>query len=190
MSEVKHQLDEFPIMVSRLAKSGLDIQRDIKAEQLGTLMSSAYALVAIGDALDKAKKVAIYQKDPDSIQHDNAYVMATISAEQHKEECDTLLKSMKPETLELLHGVIGVAGEAIELLDSVLNHIVTGQELDRVNFVEEIGDIEFYLEATRANQKVTRDETLSENMSKLAKRYEGFKYSNQAAQERKDKEGQ
>lgn len=86
----------------------------------------------------------------------------------------------------LMHMAIGVSGEAGELLDTIKRHVIYQQEIDMVNAVEEIGDIEFYLEGLRQGLGVTRDECLRANIAKLQKRY-GEKYSNEAAKERRDK---
>ena len=60
--------------------------------------------------------------------------------------------------------------------------------IDRENLVEELGDIEFYLEGLRQVFGVTREEVLAINQAKLEKRYSSGKYSNQQAQARADKE--
>jgi NTP pyrophosphatase (non-canonical NTP hydrolase) len=82
---------------------------------------------------------------------------------------------------------IGVAGEAGELLDAIKKATIYRMPIDRENVVEELGDIEFFLEGIRQQVGITRDETLDGNIAKLRVRYEGFKYSNQAAQDRADK---
>lgn len=88
---------------------------------------------------------------------------------------------------DIVHMSIGISGEAGELLDAVKKCVMYNKELDRVNVIEELGDIEFYLEGLRQILGITREETLEGNISKLGKRYESFKYSNQAAQDRADK---
>jgi NTP pyrophosphatase (non-canonical NTP hydrolase) len=87
----------------------------------------------------------------------------------------------------LLHMVIGISGEAGELLDAVKKAVIYRKELDRANVIEEIGDIEFYLEGLRQELGVSREECLAANVAKLQKRY-GDKYSDSAAQIRADKE--
>jgi len=96
---------------------------------------------------------------------------------------------LKPTPLqcELLHAAIGIAGEAGELLDAVRKHVFDGQPLDGENVIEELGDLNFYFEAACQSIGVTREEIEQENQAKLSKRYEGG-YSDQQAQERKDKQ--
>lgn len=87
----------------------------------------------------------------------------------------------------LMHMAIGVSGEAGELLDAIKKKVIYRKDLDLENVLEELGDIEFYLEGLRQGLGITRDECLAANIAKLGKRYEGMKYSDQAAQDRADK---
>jgi len=87
----------------------------------------------------------------------------------------------------LMHMAVGVSGEAGELLDAIKRGAVYRKAYDRDNIVEELGDLEFYLEGLRQGAGITREETLDANTKKLSKRYAGRKYTNQAAQERADK---
>jgi NTP pyrophosphatase (non-canonical NTP hydrolase) len=86
----------------------------------------------------------------------------------------------------LLHMTVGVSGEAGELLDAVKKHVIYGKALDHENVVEELGDIEFYLQGIRNGLGLERTEIIEANMRKLGVRYsEG--YSDAAAQDRADK---
>lgn len=100
----------------------------------------------------------------------------------------SILDEMTPSQMHLTHMAIGICGEAGELLDAIKKVSVYQKSVDRENVVEELGDIEFYMEGLRQGLGITREETIEANISKLGKRYEGFKYSNQAAQNRADKE--
>ena len=98
-----------------------------------------------------------------------------------------LLESMNAHKINLMHAAVGISGESGEFLDAVKKYWAYGQVPDRQNMIEELGDIEFYLEAARQDMGVTREEVLAANINKLSKRYEGFIFSNEAAQARKDK---
>jgi len=99
-----------------------------------------------------------------------------------------ILQSLDGQKADLIHATIGISGEAGELLDAVKKHVIYERELDRANIIEELGDLEFYMEQLRRNQGITREETLEANMKKLAKRYADYKYTNQRASERADKQ--
>jgi len=114
--------------------------------------------------------------------------------DKHSAMVEDLVKPGKTIVSELtatdahnLHMVVGIVGEAGELLDAIKKSTIYRKELDRENVIEELGDIEFYLQGLRHSLGITREETLEANIVKLGKRYsEG--YSDQAAQDRADKE--
>ncbi len=87
----------------------------------------------------------------------------------------------------MLHMAVGVSGEAGELLDAIKRPTIYRKPIDRANVVEELGDLEFYLEGLRQELSISREETLEANIAKLGKRYEGLNYSDAAANARADK---
>ena len=87
----------------------------------------------------------------------------------------------------LNHAVLGVAGEAGELVDAIKKHTIYGKPLDRANIIEELGDLRFYIQAMQNVLGITESEVLQANADKLSKRYRGLKYSDKAAIERADK---
>jgi NTP pyrophosphatase (non-canonical NTP hydrolase) len=95
--------------------------------------------------------------------------------------------SLTPLDAHLWHMVSALTGETGELLDCVKKAVIYRKPIDLENAKEELGDIEFYLEGLRQGLNLTREECLEHNIAKLTKRY-GEKYSNQAAQDRKDKQ--
>lgn len=89
--------------------------------------------------------------------------------------------------VNLWHLATGVAGEAGELIDAIKKHVVYNKELDFENVIEELGDLEFYMEGLRQGLGITREQTLAANVAKLGVRY-AQGYSDKAAQVRADKE--
>lgn len=87
----------------------------------------------------------------------------------------------------LMHNTFGISGEAGELLDSVKKAIIYRQPIDLVNVVEELGDLEFYLEGLRQDLGIKREDCIQANMDKLAIRYPDYEYSDHCAKERFDK---
>lgn len=100
---------------------------------------------------------------------------------------DAIIQTLTPETAHQIHMAIGVSGEAGELLDAVKKAAIYNKPIDRENVIEELGDLEFYMEGLRQGLNITRDETLVANKNKLGKRYATLKYSDSAAQARADK---
>jgi NTP pyrophosphatase (non-canonical NTP hydrolase) len=83
--------------------------------------------------------------------------------------------------------IMGVSGESGELLDAIKKAVIYNKPLDIENVIEELGDIEFYLEGLRQGLGIDRGETLDANVKKLSVRYEAGSYSDTAAQTRADK---
>jgi hypothetical protein len=89
--------------------------------------------------------------------------------------------------MEVMHAAIGIAGEAGEIIDAIKKVVIYRKCLDRENVIEELGDMEFYMEALRRRLMITREECLLANLKKLNQRYHSGSYSDQHAQERADK---
>lgn len=98
-----------------------------------------------------------------------------------------ILAEMTSDQMHITHMAIGISGEAGELLDAVKKSSIYQKELDRENVIEELGDLEFYMEGLRQGLNITREETLEYNKAKLFKRYQNYDYTNEAAQQRADK---
>ena len=94
---------------------------------------------------------------------------------------------MTPANAHIIHMAIGVSGEAGELLDACKKAVIYQKPLDRDNVVEELGDLEFYMEGLRQGLGITREETIEANIKKLGVRYKGHTYSDDQAQSRADK---
>jgi NTP pyrophosphatase (non-canonical NTP hydrolase) len=88
----------------------------------------------------------------------------------------------------LVHMALGVAGEAGELVDAIKKQAIYCKQVDLENIIEELGDLEWYMQGIRAALCITREQVLTANITKLRKRYSSGSYSNQQAVERKDKE--
>ena len=101
-----------------------------------------------------------------------------------------ILNTLTPEKCHLWHMATGVNGEAGELTDAVKKAVAYNKELDRDNVIEELGDLEFYLEGLRQGLGITRDETLTHNINKLYNKRYKHGYSDAAAIERADKAGE
>ena len=98
----------------------------------------------------------------------------------------TIAKEITPDQANLLHMVLGIAGEAGELVDAIKKHVIYRKELDIANVIEEIGVLQFYIEGLCQGINRSPGFCIMANIDKLKKRYsEG--YSDKAAQERLDK---
>jgi NTP pyrophosphatase (non-canonical NTP hydrolase) len=99
-----------------------------------------------------------------------------------------IISELSPGRANALHMAVGASGESGELLDAIKKYVIYGKPLDRANVVEELGDLEFYMEGLRAELDISREETLEANKLKLlGKRYASGKYSDAQAIARADK---
>lgn len=99
----------------------------------------------------------------------------------------TIIDELTPLKSHCWHMASALQGEAGELFDAIKKWVIYGKKPDRANIVEELGDLEFFMEGFRAALKITREETIEANIAKLSERYKEMSYSNEAAQERADK---
>lgn len=112
--------------------------------------------------------------------------------ETYKEFVELLFKQTPienhatPGISNMLHAVIGINGEAGELLDAMKKTWIYNKPLDRENIIEECGDILFYVQAMLTCVDCSLENCIEGNMSKLKKRYPDG-YSDAAAQKRADK---
>ena len=104
-----------------------------------------------------------------------------------KKDPEEIFLELSHSSLDAMHMCLGLAGEAGEVVDVVKKHTMYNKALDRGALVEELGDLEFYLEGLRQTFDISRREVLEVNINKLTKRY-GDKYSNAAAIDRADKD--
>lgn len=119
--------------------------------------------------------------------------MTTQAYTNHGEMVAQLAKSgrdiavgMTPVNAHLLHMGVGICGEAGELIDAIKKAVIYNKELDVRNVIEELGDIEFYMEGLRQGLGISREVTIEANLAKLSIRY-AKGYTDEAAQARADK---
>lgn len=97
-----------------------------------------------------------------------------------------VLQSLREGDCDLIHMTMGIAGEAGELLDAIKKYTIYRKPLDIENVIEELGDLEFYMEGLRQRIGVDRGTIIDLNIKKLSKRYPNG-YNNKSAIERADK---
>ena len=96
---------------------------------------------------------------------------------------------MKPEEADLLHAAIGLSTEAGELLDALKKAACYGKKIDWDNVIEEVGDIQFYLQAALnvLSERCPGRDPRSENRAELMKRYPTGTFRSSDAAARADK---
>ena len=75
----------------------------------------------------------------------------------------------------LINGVMGLCGEAGEVIDHVKKHLAQGHPLDKDHMAKELGDVAWYLAEAATGLGVPLSEILQGNLDKLHARYpQGF----------------
>ena len=100
-----------------------------------------------------------------------------------------LLFKQEDEKSMAMHAALGVCGEAGELADAIKKIYVYNKEPDIHNIIEELGDLRFFIQAVMNHFGISEQQVLQYNAAKLSKRYQSLSYSDQAAQNRADKNG-
>ena len=88
------------------------------------------------------------------------------------------MRTLNPDLKEqeiLLNSVMGLCGEAGEVIDHVKKHICHGHALDKQHLIKELGDVAWYLAEAAHALGVSLEEVFEGNIEKLRKRYpKGF----------------
>lgn len=103
-----------------------------------------------------------------------------------KKDPKVVLLDLDSEGVDLIHMAMGISGEAGEIIDAIKKATIYRIPIDMDNIIEELGDLEFYMEGLRQRLSITREETLQGNIDKLEIRYKSG-YSDEAAKARADK---
>lgn len=104
----------------------------------------------------------------------------------YKEFVARRVKKLGNKVMDLLHGAVGISGEAGELIDGIKKSWIYGKEINNENIIEEAGDVLFYLQHTLTIAGSSLSEAIEANMVKLEKRYPSG-YTDAAAIARADK---
>lgn len=132
-------------------------------------------LVNTGDDLDIAKKILFYGKNGVGWLHHDLMegVEHPIFASGRvlPDMVDTM-PALSDRDIDMLHAMIGVTTEAIELLQNTIS-ILNGRSAvkDYSNIVEEMGDIYWYLAVLQKVTGISEEKVKNKNIMKLRARY-------------------
>lgn len=167
----------FDAMVNELAKPGQTMKDELKFSGFLQLLQICTAVINRGNELDTVKKRIVYNKDVPG-----APEVRLPSSQGLAEAFDNL----DADKMHLLHMAVGLAGEASEMLEAIVRHVLSAP-LDGENVREEAGDASFYIVGLLNGIQTDLSEALMANKAKLlGKRYKNG-YSDAAAQARADK---
>lgn len=129
--------------------------------RLETAVRLLNKFVNIGQEIDKLKKAIFYGKNVKEVFGEH-YVL--------KDGYPPLPEDYKwnsAVTFDEIHGILGVATEAVELVELLVSSLAENKPLDRVNLHEELGDIFWYI----ALLNIDYNSVLTKNLLKLHVRY-------------------
>ncbi len=109
----------------------------------------------------------------------------------YPEFVDALFKQKSNPLESLVHCGLGVTGEAGEFADCIKKAWAYNgdiETLDQTNFIEELGDLAFYMQKALNMAGVSWDHIQAVNYTKLSKRYPDGKFTSQHAHDRLDKQ--
>ena len=138
-----------------------------------TILATLQNAVKHGQEVDKIKKGLYYGK-PCNLSE---------IGENDTEYLESIADNVN---IDILHGVLGVFTESVEMIEAVLKtmeHPPTHemyQKMDDVNMVEEIGDMEWYLAMLYRSLETYPEVAKQINIDKLRARYPG-KFTTDAA---------
>lgn len=170
----------FPAMVDELAKPGADMIATLKFTGFLRLLQVCSKLIDKGNELDVIKKEVVYNKDPATLPPFSQFLLPG------SQQLGGAFETLTPESMHMLHMAVGLAGEAAEMLEQVVNHIL-GATLDGENVREEGGDAMFYIQGLMNGIETSTGEMQFANKVKLLGKRYAKGYSDKAAQERADK---
>lgn len=135
-------------------------------------------LVEAAAVADTCKRAIFYGKPlakDKLLSHINDLIVMADSLRQLA-EADTLAggpgdtSGLHAPNLRLLHGAVGIFGEAGEILEALEKQML-GKELDLVNVAEETGDVDWYKAIIHDETGVAEEMTRSMVIAKLRVRY-------------------
>lgn len=83
---------------------------------------------------------------------------------------------LSKEKMDLLHAAVGLVTESIEFFDQVYKHVLLDKPLDKVNLIEELGDIDWYKNIPHRQLNISAGQVWELNIKKLEKRYPKLRF--------------
>lgn len=116
--------------------------------------------------LDRIKKALFYGRELTGVER----------SEDHCNALPVWVGGSDAQGVAIIHGIIGAATEAGELLEALYASAIDGRAFDPVNMGEEVGDVFWYFALLAKACNFTFDESQRTNIAKLRMRY-GEKFS-------------
>ena len=131
-----------------------------------SLLAALRLFLLSGQVLDLYKRQIFYGKDFDPA------TMGSLLSEitQASQQSVSMDKDNLDVNTRLLHATMGLATEAGEIIEA-LYPALQGEEFDTVNFMEELGDVNWYQAIALDEAQLNMDDVLDKNIKKLKARF-------------------
>ena len=129
--------------------------------------STVQIMIAAGNILDQIKKNTFYQRpyNVDNLTMEFGNIVASLDGLKA-----AIMGDQTPQATgynpRVFHSIVGISTEAVELLEAL-----TAEEFDPVNFLEELGDLNWYEAIGIDAVNGDFDQVLITNIEKLRARY-------------------
>lgn len=168
--DLKQYVEKATRTESRIDEVKLDIQK---------VLPLLETFVASGNLIDVLKKDTFYGIPTDRAKLEARYerieqhsAVLPHAAVKYSNTTAGPSKSLKQLNPRVVHAIIGLATETVELVEALLESISSGDPIDRVNVLEELGDINWYHAVLIDALGGDWDKVLETNIAKLEKRYQ------------------
>lgn len=101
------------------------------------------------------------------------YRQETQRTEPTPEEYEEIADQLVGRDVRILHAIIGISTESGELSDAAKKAMFYGRSLDRVNLIEEVGDLLWYTAIILNECNVDFEDVMERNIAKLRVRFPG-----------------
>lgn len=131
-------------------------------------MAQMRAAISAGMSLDAIKKAFFYGKDKDG----NFARMRAMEDYKADPTCAGLPGMIDhPSGVQIIHAVLGIFTEAVELLEALYGYLENGDPVDAVNLKEEVGDGFWYVAILCRVFGFTFEDAMVVNIKKLFERF-------------------
>ena len=143
-------------------------------------ISAMKAILAVVELADQLKKKVFYGREvkEDIIRSNTIEAMSQLFVSALPSDEDFIITDK--EHIRICHSILGMVTESGELIKVFMDIVLNG-EYDRINFLEELGDAQWYtgtaLDATNATYQTLFDLVIA----KLKKRYPNGKFESERA---------
>ncbi len=176
-----------PELVRALVKSGADILNTLDQHKVNLWHAATGIAGEGGELLDGF----LHHSGRENILEESGdlyfYIEQLVQGTQIQLDWEALYTASFNLDMLLEYGVQRVAIHSSEILDTVKKLAIYNKPLALPLLETQLEKLCLHLLFVGYAFNITHQDALDHNIAKLSKRYEGLKYSDQAAQERKDK---